>query len=550
MMAMAAPPPIIGSNIRYWIRLRGKGSASSGGDSNTSSPRGRGGTGNRGGRRNSVVPTSTAQIHRRAPCVYYIDDSTYLDSLAIVAWTDEGTIGMTSMLSRVTVVAPRSRIDVALPVDVPLIDLLPTLLEAAGGAADESGRRDGWSLSRMGGAELDSSRTAAQLSVRDGELLYLRPRGDAVPLTVYDDFVDALASGTRDRLGRWTPQSTRVAGQVAGLVALLAGAAALPLTGPPYATAGVTGLALAAALLIVAMVFARALGETRTATAFALVATVYAGIGGLLILAGNRTINQLTVAHVTVAATAAVVATAVASAGVPVAAPIFLGAGACAAAVFVMLGISAGLNTSPAAGAAVAVVLAYATLPAMPMLAYRLAGLPRPSVPTEREHLRQETEPVDAARVFELGRRAEAFLSCMLGALAVISAGAAVVVASAGVRGLALAAVLVLLPILRSRWFWGRTQRVPLVIASGVALGAVGSAMFLDAGKGPRLLAVLGLAVVVAAASVGFGIVGQRATSPPFNRFLDIVETLVILAIAPLAAWVTGILEWVRAIRG
>jgi type VII secretion integral membrane protein EccD len=459
-------------------------------------------------------------------------------------------MGMTSMLSRVTIVAPRSRVDVALPADVPLIDLLPALLEAAGGAADEPGRRDGWSLSRMGGTELDSSRTPAQLSVRDGELLYLRPRGDAVPLTVFDDFVDALASGTRDRLGRWTPQTTRITGQVAGIVALLAGAAALPLTGPPYPASGVTGLAVAAALLIVAMVFARAIGEARIGTAFALVATAYAGIGGLLILAGERSLNQLTVAHVTVAATAAVVATAIASAGVPVAAPIFLGAGACAGAVFVTLGISAGLDTSLAAGAAVAVILAYATLPAMPMLAYRLAGLPRPSVPTEREHLRQETEPVDAARVFELGRRADAFLSSMLGALAIISAGAAVVVASDGVRGLALAGALVLLPVLRSRWFSGRTQRLPLVIAGGIALAAIAVAMFLDAEKGPRLLAVLGLAVVVAAASVGFGIVGQRQASPPFNRFLDIVETLVILAVAPLAAWVTGLLEWVRAIRG
>jgi hypothetical protein len=61
---------------------------------------------------------------------------------------------------------------------------------------------------------------------------------------------------------------------------------------------------------------------------------------------------------------------------------------------------------------------------------------------------------------------------------------------------------------------------------------------------------VLGVTAVVATASIGVGLVGERQPSPPFNRFLDILETLVILAIAPLAAWVTGILEWVRAIRG
>src|SRR5215813_4026629 len=119
---------------------------------------------------------------------------------------------MASGLSRVTIVAPRSRVDLALPSDVPLADLLPVLLNFAGldaraaasdgrpraesGASDDAGRRNGWSLSRLGGGELDSSFTPAQLEVRDGELLYLRPRGDEVPVTVFDDLVDALATGT------------------------------------------------------------------------------------------------------------------------------------------------------------------------------------------------------------------------------------------------------------------------------------------------------------------------------------------------------------------
>jgi hypothetical protein len=43
MIAMAAPPANIGSSNSSWPMLRGTGSAISGGDSSTSSPRGSGG---------------------------------------------------------------------------------------------------------------------------------------------------------------------------------------------------------------------------------------------------------------------------------------------------------------------------------------------------------------------------------------------------------------------------------------------------------------------------------------------------------------------------
>jgi type VII secretion integral membrane protein EccD len=458
---------------------------------------------------------------------------------------------MASGLSKVTIVSPRGRLDVALPPDVPLVDMLPTLLDATGGATEDPGRRDGWALSRFGGAELDGSRTPAQLSVRDGEMLYLRPRGDAAPLTVFDDIVDALATGNRDRRGRWTSTTTRMAGLVTGMVLLLLGAASLPFAGPPYPTVALAGLALSATLLVLAIVFARALGDGRTATAFALVATGYAGIGGLLLLAGDTPVDQVSVAHVTVAATTTVVAATIASVSVPTAAPVFLGAGACAAAAFATMALSATMGRSIASAAAVVAVVAYAFLPAMPMLAFRIAGLKRPPIPTERESLRVETEPVDATRVFELGRRVDAYLMAMLVALAVISAAAAALSAAAGGRGIVFAAALALLPILRSRTFGGRSHRLPLVLASGVAVAAVAVTGYLSLAPDLRVLSILGMSVVVAAATVGIGLIGEgQHSSPPWSRFLDIIEILLILALIPLAAWVSGVLEWARAIRG
>jgi type VII secretion integral membrane protein EccD len=458
---------------------------------------------------------------------------------------------MAAGLSRVTIVAGSSRVDLALPSDVPLADLLPVLLGFSGRGGDEAGRRNGWSLSRLGGGELDSSSTPAQLAVRDGELLYLRPRGDEALVTVFDDLVDAVATGSRARGGRWTPAITRGVGLTAGVLALLAGVVALPFAGPPYRLGGLIAVILAVALLVVAVVFARALGDGRSAIAFGLVATAYAATGGLLVLAGDRSLGQLTLAHAAIGGTLAVVAATIASIAIPGAAPIFLCVGTSAGAALVATGIAAGFGIGAPAAAAVTVLVASATLPALPMLAYRMVGLPIPAVPTEREHLRQDPGTVDGARVLGLARRADAFLAAMLGALAIINAAAAVLVASSGLPGIVLCGVLGLLPLVRARWFAGRAQRLPLLLSGGVALAAGAVAVFTQADQMTRLVGVFGATIVIAAVSIAFGLAQARSqSSPVWGRLLDVVEVLLILALAPLAVWTSGLLDWIRAIRG
>ncbi|MGC1210566.1 MAG: type VII secretion integral membrane protein EccD, partial [Micromonospora sp.] len=138
----------------------------------------------------------------------------------------------TGGLSRITIVAPRTRMDLALPSDVPLADLLPTLLRYAGeDLADEGVRHGGWSLSRLGGQPLDGGRTAAQLGVRDGEVLYFNPRVSAAPEIVFDDVVDAVATATNQRPGTWQVGTTRSFAALFAGAALSAGALAALLAG-------------------------------------------------------------------------------------------------------------------------------------------------------------------------------------------------------------------------------------------------------------------------------------------------------------------------------
>jgi type VII secretion integral membrane protein EccD len=457
---------------------------------------------------------------------------------------------MDGALSRVTIVAPRTRIDVALPADVPLADLLPTLLEFTAGGEDPAGRT-GWGLSRLGTGELDSSRTPAQLQVRDGELLYLRPRGEHAPAAIYDDLVDAIATGTRERPGRWSAATTRSVALTAAVLALVAGVVAVPFTGPPYPLDGYIALGLAVALLVVAAVFARAVGDARTGTAFALIATVYATVGGLLVLAGSESLGTLTQPHLAVAATAATTAAALGSIAVPGAARVFLSLGLAAVAVLLTMTVAAGFDIPVAAAAAVTVSLAYATLPLMPMVAYRIAGLPAPSVPSEKEAAKNDPETIDAVTVLDQSRRADGFLTAMVTALAFVSGGTAILVALAGPSGRGLALVLGLLSLLRARWFAGRAARLALLTAGVVALAAVAAAEFGLVDRTARLASILAVTIGVTGAAIAYGLTGtDRPGSPIWGRFLDVLEVVLILALVPLAVMVSGVYDWIRAIRG
>ena len=94
---------------------------------------------------------------------------------------------------RVTVAAPNSRIDVALPEDVPLSDVYPEILRLSGQTPEEAAPT-GYNLVRRDGSVLDDGRSLAEQQIRDGELLLLRPFADSLPPAVFDDVVDAVAA--------------------------------------------------------------------------------------------------------------------------------------------------------------------------------------------------------------------------------------------------------------------------------------------------------------------------------------------------------------------
>jgi type VII secretion integral membrane protein EccD len=458
-----------------------------------------------------------------------------------------------SGVSRVTVVGPTTRVDLALPTDVPLASLLPTLLMYAGEhLADEGAAQGGWQLSRLGGRVLDNSSTAAQLEIRDGELLYLTPRGSAVGEMVFDDIVDAVATATENRAGRWRVDHTRRVALSCAAAASLAGAVALPLAGSLTMLAGAIGLGVGLALVVAAAVLARAFGQSRSSGVLALVALPYAMVGGTLLFAGHRTLSGLGAAHVLIGATAFIVYAAMATLAVGHATGVFIGAGGAGLALGAGASISLVFGVRPAAAAAVIAALAFALVPALPMLAYRLARLPIPSVPTGPEDLKADVETVDGLRILALADRADEFLTGLLGTLAVVLLSAEVVLAvDGGLPAVGLCGLLAVLVLLRARPYPGWRQRLPLLVVGAVGLGLFAASAFAIAGPVVRIVVLPACLLAVATLTLVYGlVVAGKRISPVWGRALDIAEILLIAAIVPMAAWVCGAYAWIRAIRG
>ena len=136
-------------------------------------------------------------------------------------------------LCRLTVVAPTGSAEGAVPADVTVIDLLPTLLaHASGGLADAGLEHDGWVVQRLGEPPLDEDRTPAALGLKDGETVYLRARSAELPTLDFDDLIDGVSTGMRDRADRWRPVLTRRLCLGATAAALVLGVAVLLLPGP------------------------------------------------------------------------------------------------------------------------------------------------------------------------------------------------------------------------------------------------------------------------------------------------------------------------------
>lgn len=480
---------------------------------------------------------------------------------------------------RVTVVAPDSRIDVALPEDIAVADVYPEILRLTG-QTQPAGTPTGYHLVRRDGTVLDGARTLSAQQVLDGELLSLRPFAQSLPPAVFDDVSDAVASAvTRDR-HLWSDELLRGAGLVGGVLLLVLMGFVLwfadPVHHDMHSLPGI--IAGCAGLLLTAFAGVRARVYTDRATAVAL------GLGALplVLIAGSGIIGpdagqgpgrlQFLLGCVAVLLASVVLVALTPSGDAPFVVATFL------ATVGTLATFVAILTEASATGtAAVCAPLALGLVAFLPGLSARFARLPigyapprtapagyDDTFPEPGSTPEADGEPVDADRIAAQARRGHEMLLGLVGGCAAVLVGSAAVLGfSDNIWGqfLALAAGLAML--LRARLF-RYTSQVACVLVAGIGaitLLVLGLSLNPPADllhelmrygdRGALDIRTIWLSAAVAAGAALLTAIGliipRRGLSPFWGRLLDLTESALLLSLVPLCLAVLDIFTRARA---
>ncbi|MCX5400146.1 type VII secretion integral membrane protein EccD [Streptomyces sp. NBC_00102] len=472
---------------------------------------------------------------------------------------------------RVTVVAPDSRVDVALPEDVPLADLYPEVLRLSGQSPAE-GAPVGYHLVRRDGTVLDSGRTLSAQRILDGELLSLRPFSESLPPAVFDDVSDAVASAVARDRALWGDALMRGSGLFGGSVLLALLGFVLWTSDPLHDMHGLPGVIAAVAavlLLAVAGVRARVYEDRGSAIALGIGALVNGAVAGsgLLPLGAGEGIGRLQflLACVAVLVVSVILVIVAPTGDGPFVAFVF------ASAVGVLVTFAAILtDLEPTETAAVCAPLSVGALGFLPGLSTRFARLPigfEPPRTTSGDYGSAERTPqgpVDAVRIAAQARRGHELLLGLAGGCAMVAvAGAAVLGFSADIYGQLLALATGCAMLMRAHLF-RYTAQVACALAAGLAaLVLLGLGLCLnppveimiDALRGDRAAldirtiwltaAVAATAAVITAIAL---VVPRKGVTPFWGRFLEIAEAFVLLTLLPLCLAVFDVYTSIRSL--
>ncbi|MBO2454312.1 type VII secretion integral membrane protein EccD [Actinomadura barringtoniae] len=455
-------------------------------------------------------------------------------------------------LCRITVVGPERRVDIALPADATFAELYPTMLRYAGqNLADTGLAHGGWVLQKLDEAPFEPAATPAQVGLRDGDLIYLRPRMAQMPDLAFDDVPDVVATAVRDRPGRWRQESTRHFALAWGAVGPCVGIIALIFSGPnwilPAAVAGIVALVL----LVGAIALSRAMGDAGAGAALGYVALPYAFLAGVLGPLRDDPLTKIGALHLVAGFGAVVLVATIAGFAIADGLPVFYGVAVAALLGTINTGIALSFDTDAAGVAAVTVAVALALTPLLPGVSFKLARVTLPPVPNSAEDLRRDTLMVDGKQVLDRTAAADRFVTGGVSAMGLAAAGAAIpLTMDSGWVSPTMCGVVAFALMLRARIFRGRAQKLWLLVPALAMLAILGVNTARDMDSQPMILAgVLLPALVISGIAVGVGMwLPNNRLTPFWGRAGDIVEVLLVVALIPLALGSFGLYDYVRGL--
>jgi ESX secretion system protein EccD len=453
-------------------------------------------------------------------------------------------------LARVTVTAPKRRIDVALPEDMPVAALLPNLIRHSGeGTADAGEQHGGWVLRRAMGTALELTRSLAAQGVRDGEILHLVPRRQEWPELEYDDVVEAIAGGAR-RYGRsWGNVATRRCGLAVASAVFLLGLADLTLATRPWAIAGAVALLVAVVAVTTGAVLSRALSDSIAGAVVAGCGLPYGFLGGFLIAGPDVGLTRFGAPEVLLGSVVLLVFGVIGYFAVAAMSRLFT-----AAMTLGLLGGIGGLlgltSLSAAAATAIVMTIGIGLMPGYPLLAIRLGKLPVPQLPNRPEEMLADTPVPPRSEVYSAVMRSDELLTGLLLGIAAISvAGSVILAISQQTSSVTLIMVAACALLLRARLFPTPRQRIPMIAAGGAGLGVLMVAFALEAASNATLYLLLLITAVVGAFVLISGLLfSRRPPSPYLGRTADILDVLAIIGLVPVTCIIAGLYGYVQGV--
>jgi type VII secretion integral membrane protein EccD len=203
--------------------------------------------------------------------------------------------------------------------------------------------------------------------------------------------------------------------------------------------------------------------------------------------------------------------------------------------------------------AAVLVLLCVAVRPAVPMVAFKLAGMALPPLPVEPGDLQEDIDPEPGAQVLARTARADRYMTALHAACGVVStAGLVRLALSPGWMPVTVAGLVGLAQVLASRPMTSSWHRLALGLPAFAGLVAflLSPAGRPAAGSGPAIPPMV-LALLLAAAAAGCAhVLPRRRLTPIWGHVGDWAHTLALVVAVPLAACILGAIGLIRSVVG
>ncbi|NYG97942.1 type VII secretion integral membrane protein EccD [Schumannella luteola] len=447
-------------------------------------------------------------------------------------------------MCRLSVVGPTSRVELAVPSHIPIVELLPTIVGHLDPMLATRGLdHGGWVLQRLGHPPLDEDRGTAAAGLLDGDVLYLRPRTAVLAQAQYDDLVDGVQLVLDARDDSWNPVWTRRAALAAATLACLVSIAVAGTTGTAAPiVAGALALVLLAAGALIGRLWDDVIGSLLIGTGVVGAALAGATTPAALFPGGGAT--PLAAATAGAAATGiAAGAAAYARGGVR---PRLLAT--TGAAIIVVLGLTVPLvlRLGLPQGAAIVVLLALAVARALPVLAAWIGGLSVDPVPLSSKEFQTGLDAVPADEVERKATVAHQTATALWAAWAVVLCAAISVLAlDPGWASTALVVAGSVGVLLQARELHAAVQRGAVIVAAAVPLVVLALAHASRLDTVWQIVIAAALVIVAANACVAALLLPRGRLAPTWGRAGDVLHWVCAIAIPALVLAVVGLYDWI-----